>query len=237
MNHDAFLRQFGAWVSEMRQVAARRPASGACTLASAMELWLWTLRHLQRATDADGNRLYQGSRHGVTFPMADALCWILASRYQILDALELEAEGPSDAEAAESLSGLVRFLSDLCHVQAARAAGEVGRIAAELVHGYVRHPGWDVEGCRGCYGEDDLSALEQLIPGIESTAGAYTDVIGSDGSHAVKAGPCVRFTGIDEFARLRAKMDGCLTGSRVAKDRAAEALTKVEIPDALDYPA
>jgi hypothetical protein len=32
-------------------------------------------------------------------------------------------------------------------------------------------------------------------------------------------------------------MDGCLTGSRLAKDRAADALTKVMIPEALDYPA
>jgi hypothetical protein len=37
--------------------------------------------------------------------------------------------------------------------------------------------------------------------------------------------------------RLRAKLDGCLTGSQLAKDRAADALTKVMIPEALDYPA
>jgi hypothetical protein len=43
--------------------------------------------------------------------------------------------------------------------------------------------------------------------------------------------------GLDQFGRLRARMDGCLTGSQLAKDRAAEALTKVMIPEALDYPA
>ncbi len=32
------------------------------------------------------------------------------------------------------------------------------------------------------------------------------------------------------------QLDACLTGSRLAKDRAAEALTKVMIPEALDYP-
>ena len=53
----------------------------------------------------------------------------------------------------------------------------------------------------------------------------------------LKAGPCVKFTGLEEFVRLRAKLDGCLTGARLAKDRAAEALTKVMIPEALDYPA
>jgi len=46
----------------------------------------------------------------------------------------------------------------------------------------------------------------------------------------------VRFDGLDQFSRLRVRMDGCLTGSQLAKDRAAEALTKVMIPEALDYP-
>jgi hypothetical protein len=200
-----------------------------------MELWLWTLKHLQRATDPAGNRLYDGARQGVTFPMADALCWLLASRCQILDVIELEAEGPDNPTLADGLPGLVQFFTDLCHVQAARAAGEIGRVTADLVFGYRRHPGWDAEGCAGCYGAEDLAALESVMPGIESMAGAYTDVIASDGSHRSKAGPCVRLDGLDEFLRLRRRMDGCLTGSRLAKDRAAVALTKVMIPEALDY--
>jgi hypothetical protein len=31
-------------------------------------------------------------------------------------------------------------------------------------------------------------------------------------------------------------LDGCLTGAQLAKDRLAEALSKVMIPEALDYP-
>ena len=38
-------------------------------------------------------------------------------------------------------------------------------------------------------------------------------------------------------AALRHRLDGCLTGSQLAKDRAADALTRVMIPEALDYPA
>ena len=49
----------------------------------------------------------------------------------------------------KALPGLIAFFTDLCHVQTARAAGEVGRICAELVFGYNRHPAWDSEGCRG----------------------------------------------------------------------------------------
>jgi hypothetical protein len=192
---------------------------------------------LQKATDADGSKLYQGSRQGVTFPLADALCWLLAARCQILDVLELAKKGPENPTVAEGLEGLLAFLTDLCHVQSARAAGEVGRICAELVYGYNRHPAWDTEGCTTCYQSEDLEALETLIPGIASLARGYTDVVESDGSHPPKAGPCVRSTGLDQFARLRARLDGCLTGSQLAKDRAAEALTRVMIPEALDYPA
>jgi hypothetical protein len=116
----------------------------------------------------------------------------------------------------------------------ARAAGEAGRICAELLYGYQRHPSWDGVDCGGCFYSDELLALENLIPGMASVA---IDVIGPDGSHPAKAGPCARFEGLDHFSRLRTKLDGCLTGSQLAKDRAAEALTKVMIPAALDYPA
>ena len=237
MTDDLFLAQFRQWIREMRAIANDRPGTGACALATAMQLWLWTLDHLQKTSDADGARLYQGARQGVTFPLADALCWLLASRFQILDVMELEKKGPENPTVAEGLPGLFAFLTDLCHVQAARAAGEVGRICAELVFGYNRHPAWDTEGCSTCYQADDLEALESLIPGIASLARGYADVIESDGSHPAKAGPCARFDGLDQFARLRTRMDGCLTGSQLAKDRAAEALTKVMIPEALDYPA
>ena len=177
------------------------------------------------------------SRQGVTFPLADALCWLLASRCQINDLLELEAQWPRQSHARRRTCPASSRSSPIsCHVQAARAAGEVGRICAELVFGYNRHPAWDEEGCASCYQADDLTAMESLIPGSSSLARGYTDVIEDDGSHPIKAGPCVSFHGLDQFARLRVRMDGCLTGSQLAKDRAADALTKVMIPEALDYP-
>ena len=233
MTNEVFLAQFRSWIRQMREVASRRPGTGACTLATAMQLWLWTLEHLQVSTDADGAKLYLGTRQGVSFPLADALCWLLAARSFILDVIELEEKGPSNPVVAEALPGLVPFMTDLCHVQSARAAGEVGRISAELVFGYNRHPAWDGDKSI-CYHADELVSLEALIPGIASAA---TDVIAEDGSHPAKAGPCARFDGLEQFTRLRGKLDGCLTGSMLAKDRAAESLTKVMIPAALDYPA
>jgi alkylation response protein AidB-like acyl-CoA dehydrogenase len=236
MTRDVFLAQFRTWIAEMRKIASEHPGTGACTLASAMEMWQWTLAHLQNATDPTGNKLYHGQRQGVTFALADALCWLMASRCQILDVLELQARGPQDAVAAEGLAGTVQFLSDLCHVQAARGAGEVSRISAELVFGYNLHPAWDTEGCSHCFTTRELEELEETMPGISAFA---IDVVDANGGHPQKAGPCASCgaSGSSEFQRMQNKLCTCLSGSRLAKDRAADTVSKVMIPEALDYPA
>jgi alkylation response protein AidB-like acyl-CoA dehydrogenase len=234
MSSELFLAEFRCWTTDMRRIASDRPGTGACTLASTMTLWLWTIDYLHHSTDPAGNKLYHGQRQGVTFALADALCWLLASRAQILDVLELEARGASDAVASEGLAGTVQFLSDLCHTQAAQAAGEVSRICAELVYGYNRHPSWDEEEHRGCFLACELEQLEETMPGITAMA---VDVIATDGSHPPKAGPCAGCVGSAEFLRLQSKLTTCLSGSRLAKDRAAHTVSKVMIPEALDYPA
>lgn len=233
MTNELFLKQFEQWIAEMRKVAEHRPGSGACTLATAMQMWLWTFRHLQVATDAEGAALYQSARQGVTFPIADALCWLLAARQFVLDVVELEAKGPENPVVADGLEGTLNFYTDLCHIQTARSAGEVGRICAELVFGYNRHPAWDNDGYKGCYHTDELDSLEGLIPGISACA---VDVVAEDGSHAFKAGPCASCKGSEAFQRIRARLDCCLTGAQLAKDHAAEAIARVMIPEALDYP-
>jgi hypothetical protein len=235
MTSPLFLAHFRKWQAEMSRVASDWPGTGACTLAAAMDLWAWTLDYLQHATDADGQPLYRDRRQGATFPLADALCWLLASRFQILDVVQLGAEGPKRLEGDEHLPGTVQFLCDLCHVQAARAAGEVARICAELVFGYGRHPTWD-PACEHCVQADDLDAMEGFIPGISLGVRLAGDVVEPDGSHAPKAGPCVVFEGVQGFIDRRRKLDGCLTGARLAKDRAGQSLTHVTIPAKLDYP-
>ena len=236
MTSPVFLARYRLWLDEMRRLSSARPGTGACTLATAMQMWLWTLQYLQSAADPAGAKLYQSSRQGVTFPLADVLAWLLAARQQILDVVELETAGPARPAVAGQLAEVVPFLMDLCHVQAARTAGEVGRVCTELLFGYRRHPAWDGPGRATCYVADELEALEDVIPGIAATARFYSDVVEIDGSHQDKAGPCANTEGLDPFMRMRAKMDGCLTGSRLAKDRAAEALTHVTIADAPAYP-
>ena len=236
MTNELFLAQFKRWIVEMKQISSERPGTGACALGTAMKLWVWTLQHVQTATDADGAKLYHKTRQGVTFPLADALCWLLAARQFILDVIELETKGPQNPGLTDGLAGTVAFFTDLCHVQAARAAGEVGRVCAEIVHGYNRHPAWDDASCHACYGAEELTTLEGIIPGIDGSARAYSDVSEAGESHPPKAGPCVKCEGLEPFVALRAKLDTCITGCRLAKDRAAGALTKVMTREALDYP-
>jgi alkylation response protein AidB-like acyl-CoA dehydrogenase len=198
MANEVFLALLRRWTTDLRAVATAHPGLGACTLANAFDLWLWTIAHLQSAKDATGAKLFSGNRHGVVFPLADALCWLLASRQQILDVLELEAKGPAHPTVAEGLAGYVGFFTDLAAVQAASAAGESARICAELVYGYNATDTCSADGC--CCQGPAAAALEP-------------------------------------FAKLRLKVDACLAGSRLAKDRAADALAQVMIPEALDYPA
>ncbi|MEI6607719.1 MAG: acyl-CoA dehydrogenase family protein [Verrucomicrobiota bacterium] len=237
MTNSLFIAQFEGWIKDLKAISSEQPGTGACALGSAMALWLWTMRHLQSATDANGSKLYQSNRHGITFPLADALCWLLASRQQILDVIDLASSGAADPSVAEELPGTVAFFSDLCHVQAARAAGETARICSELVFGYNKHPEWTAQACAACYGSAELDELEGIMPGIASAARCTADTTPIGQAHPAKAGPCPDTSRLQTFLRMRSKLDGCLYGFGLAKDRAANALTTIMIPEALDYPA
>jgi hypothetical protein len=143
MTNELFLAQFKQWIADMRRIASDRPGTGACTLGTAMQLWLWTLNHVQTATDADGAKLYHKTRQGVTFPLADALCWLLAARQFILDVVELETKrrGKSRARRRTGRHGRVLHRS-LPRASRARRRRGGPHVCAEIVHGYNRHPAW-----------------------------------------------------------------------------------------------
>jgi hypothetical protein len=194
-----FLSLVPSWITELRGVAAAHPGTGACTIASGLQLWLWTMNHLRETYP------------GLAAPLGeltDTFCPLLAARCLALET----ATRHDDA------------LTDLSHLNAARVSAATAAVCAELVFGYRRHLAWNAEGCASCYQADDLEELEWLMPGIASSARAHADVVEADGTHAAKAGPCATFDGVDTFMRLRAKLDGCLTGARLARARAAAAL-------------
>ena len=198
----AFADGMAGWIAELRGVAAIAPGSGACTIATASQLWLWTVQHFLRRADRPESVLGE---------LIDNFSMLAAARCQIVETVAAGERG---------------LLLDLCHLHAARTAGVVAALCAELVHGYRRHPAWDVEGCASCFGAEELDELEGLMPGFASSARSQSDVIEADGSHPAKAGPCVRLNDVEGFTRLRAKLDGCLTGSRLAGDRAVAALAE-----------
>jgi hypothetical protein len=106
-------------------------------LAAGFEMWKWTQGYLGNAKDADGGRLYKNQRQGVLFPLADAISWLVAARSLIADVQELAKKGPDHPVVGADIEGYVNTFNDLCNIQAARAAGEVARICAELFYGYV----------------------------------------------------------------------------------------------------
>jgi hypothetical protein len=108
------------------------PGAGIHSLLAAMHLWHWALLQFQQQTDARGARLLCDARQGVTFPMADALCWLLAARSLTLDALDLQKGGHRQVQHASVL----RVFSDLCTIASVCAAGAVKQTCTALLLGY-----------------------------------------------------------------------------------------------------
>ena len=136
MLNDVFLAVFDKWTAQLEGIAGESPETGAKTVAAAMRLWRFTLDHLRQGKDSDGRKLYHSKRQGVTFPLADALCWLISARYFIMDVRELQAKGPMNPVVAEGLEGTLAFFAGLAATQAARSAGEAGRICTELFYGF-----------------------------------------------------------------------------------------------------
>ena len=199
MPNEVFQHTLDVWIRQLQRAGKEVPGLGGFVLASAMELWQYTLQYLQNAKDDEGRKLYHNKRQGVTFPMADALGWLLGPYFLATDVMELIEKGPMSPTLTEGLDDLVAFYKDLTHVQAARAAGEVSRICSELVYGF------NTCQCNqpdGQLGDQDACSREDL----------------------------------KKFRELKAKVDMCMAGCRMAKDRAGNALAGVMIPEALDYP-
>jgi len=136
MNSEVFLAQVNLWIVELRALAAAKPGIGADSLAAGFELWRWMLAFVNSSKDSLGRPLSQSQRHGVLYPMADAVSWILAARSLIADVQELAAKGPEHPVVGSEIEGYVNTFTDLAHVQIARSVGEVARISAELFYGF-----------------------------------------------------------------------------------------------------
>ncbi len=185
MANPLFLAQLKAWIRELRQVASEHPGTGACALASAMELWLWTLppprgrdrrrRRTAHLVAAPGRDLQARRRarlaHGVRGRRSST--WSgFTGRAARSSATRTPARSGSSPTSAT------------CRRRARRARS--GRICAELVHGYNRHPAWDEDGRKACWSALDAEALEGIVPGL---AGCAMDELEPDGEPPGQGGP------------------------------------------------
>jgi len=137
MTNPVFLFMMRGWIADLAETEIQHPGTGAAGLGQSFDLWLATLEFLQSHADDNNGKLYSSSRHGVTFPLADALCWLLAAFYQLQDLIHLEEAGAESPSLAEELPGAIVFLRDLCMLQSCRSCGEALRLLSELVHGYT----------------------------------------------------------------------------------------------------
>ncbi len=140
MGSAVFQKELELWQKKLKKVAKEWPATGAAALAAALELWVWSFNYLKSHKDANARALFHGKRQGVTFPLADSICWLVASYYQLQDLLELKKAGPMNPVVAENLDNYLAFFADLCAVQTCRAAGEASRICGSLIFSYAQQP-------------------------------------------------------------------------------------------------
>ena len=183
MSNPVFLAQVEAWAKEL-DACPKAAENGAKALAAALRLWAWTRAFTTTAKDADGRKLGSSQRHGVVFPLADALAGLMAAKSFHADVKFLARNGAAHPVVGPELEGYLNTFNDLLGTVTADVAGEAGKLCSGIVYGFA----------------------------------AATD--------ADKAA----------FQALRAQLDEALAGTRLAKDRAAKALTTLMIPEALDYP-
>ncbi len=132
MSNPVFQAQLKAWAKELGAM----DASGAKALAAAIELWQWTSNFIKTAKDPEGRKLGQSQRHGVVFPLADALAGLMAANSFRKDIDFLAANGKDHPVVGPELDGYVNTFNDLFGTIASSTAGEAAKICAEVVYGY-----------------------------------------------------------------------------------------------------
>ena len=183
MANTVFLAQLEAWAKEL-DACPKADENGAHALAAALRLWVWTRAFAAGAKDTNGKKLGASQRHGVVFPLSDALAGLMAATSFWQDIKFLALNGGDHPVVGPEIQSYLNTFNDLLGTVVADVAGEAAKICSGVVYGF------------GAATAEDKAA----------------------------------------FAALRNALDEALAGTRLAKDRAAKALTTIMIPEALDYP-
>jgi alkylation response protein AidB-like acyl-CoA dehydrogenase len=135
MNSPVFLAQVERWAKEL-DACPRGPANGTKALAAGLRLWAWTREFAKNAKDSEGRKLGQSQRHGVAFPLADALAGLMAARCFYSDILFLSQNGKDHPVVGPELESYLNTFNDLLGTISANVVGDAARICAEIVYGF-----------------------------------------------------------------------------------------------------
>ena len=135
MANPVFLAQVEAW-AKAGEACPCAAENGAKAISAALRLWAWTQNFAKTAKDANGKRLGASQRHGVVFPLADALAGLMAANSFREDIKFLALNGADHPVVGPELQGYLNTFNDLLGTVAADVAGEAAKICAGVVYGF-----------------------------------------------------------------------------------------------------
>ena len=135
MANPVFLAQLEAWEKELA-ACPKAAENGANALATALRLWAWTRAFAAGAKDPAGKKLGSSQRHGVVFPLADALAGLMAAMSFWQDIKFLALNGAEHPVVGPELPSYLNTFNDLLGTVVADVAGEAAKVCAGVVYGF-----------------------------------------------------------------------------------------------------
>ena len=135
MANPVFLAQLEAWEKELA-ACPKAAENGANALAAALRLWAWTRAFAAGAKDPAGKKLGSSQRHGVVFPLADALAGLMAATSLWQDIRFLALNGAEHPVVGPELPSYLNTFNDLLGTVVVDVAGEAAKICAGVVYGF-----------------------------------------------------------------------------------------------------
>ena len=135
MSNPVFLAQLEAWAKEL-EACPCAAENGANALAAGLRLWSWTQAFAKTAKDPNGKKLGASQRHGVVFPLADALAGLMAAKSFHADIKFLAQNGADHPVVGPELEGYLNTFNDLLGTVVADVVGETVKICTGVVYGF-----------------------------------------------------------------------------------------------------
>ena len=135
MSNPVFLAQVEAWAKQLDACGCKH-TNGNAALAAALRLWAWTRAWAATAKDPNGKKLGASQRHGVVFPLADALAGLMAAKSFQSDIHFLRHNGAEHPVVGPELDGIVNTFKDLLGTVCADVCGEAGKLCSGVFYGF-----------------------------------------------------------------------------------------------------